>query len=264
MRLYLEVARRGFRRYASYPGAAWAGVFTNTVFGFLRAYVMIALFAAAGRAIGGFTLRDALTYVFLTQGILMTIYMWGWWDISLAIRSGQIAVDLYRPVDFQAYWLAQDAGRAVYHALARGIVPFVVGAIALDLRLPAHAATWPLFGASMVLAVLVSFGIRFLGNLTTFWLLDHRGVGAMVAGAWTILGGFVVPIAFFPGPLRTIATMLPFASTVQAPIDVFLERTTGAAAAAIMALQAAWGVVLLVAGRLVLGVAARRLVVQGG
>lgn len=42
MRLYTEVARRSFRRYAAYRGATVAGIFTNTVFGFIKAYVLIA------------------------------------------------------------------------------------------------------------------------------------------------------------------------------------------------------------------------------
>ena len=37
MRLDWEIARRGYRRYAAYPGATWAGVFTNTIFGLLQA-----------------------------------------------------------------------------------------------------------------------------------------------------------------------------------------------------------------------------------
>ena len=41
---YWEIARRGYRRYAAYPGATWAGVFTNTFFGFLIAYVLLAVF----------------------------------------------------------------------------------------------------------------------------------------------------------------------------------------------------------------------------
>jgi len=41
--VYWELARVGYRRYATYRGATIAGVFTNTVFGFLRAYVLIAL-----------------------------------------------------------------------------------------------------------------------------------------------------------------------------------------------------------------------------
>ena len=104
MRLWWEVARRGFRRYATYRGATFAGVFTNTVFGFIRAYVFVALFRVAGE-IAGFRLTDAITYTFVSQGMLMPFYMWGWSEIADTVYSGQVATDLYRPLDYQLYWL---------------------------------------------------------------------------------------------------------------------------------------------------------------
>ncbi len=51
MRLYWEVFRHGYRRWATYRAATAAGVFTNSVFGFLRAYVLVAVFAASATMI---------------------------------------------------------------------------------------------------------------------------------------------------------------------------------------------------------------------
>ena len=81
LRFYWEVAVRGYRRYATYRGATAAGIFTNTVFGFIRCYILIALFTARPH-VGGYTVTDALTYTWLGQGLLMTIYIWGWYEIA--------------------------------------------------------------------------------------------------------------------------------------------------------------------------------------
>jgi len=263
MGLYWQIARRGFRRYATYRAATVAGVFTNTVFGFIRAYVFITLIGTVG-AIAGYDLRDALTYSFITQGMLMTIYIWGWWEIALSIRSGDVVTDLFRPIDYQLYWLSQDLGRAVYHFVARGIPPFIAGALVFDLYVPADPATWVAFLLSVGLAVSVAFAMRFMANLTAFWLLDYRGVSTLMAAAWGFLGGFWVPVGFFPEPLRTIADALPFRSTVQTPTDIYLGEVRGAGAARALLLQAGWTVVLLLAGRRVLAAATRRVVTQGG
>ena len=45
LRVDWEVARRGYRRYAAYPAAVAAGVFTNTVFGFVKGYILLAVLA---------------------------------------------------------------------------------------------------------------------------------------------------------------------------------------------------------------------------
>ena len=58
IRLYWELARRGYRRYAAYPGATVAGVFTNTVFGFLQAYILLAVFEQRAE-IGPYDRSDA-------------------------------------------------------------------------------------------------------------------------------------------------------------------------------------------------------------
>jgi ABC-2 type transport system permease protein len=50
----------------------------------------------------------------------------------------------------------------------------------------------------MLLAILVSFAIRFLLNLVAFWLLDWRGLLALHGATSTVLAGLAIPIAFFP------------------------------------------------------------------
>lgn len=263
LRLYWEVAVRGFRRYATYRAAMLAGVFTNTVFGFMRAYVMVALFAVRP-SVRGYDLSDALTYTFLVQGLIMVVYLWNWWEIALTVRSGDVATDFSRPFDYQLYWLAQDLGRAAYHALFRGVPPFLVGALVFGVRLPHAPLTWVAFPVSLVLAATVSFALRFIVNLSAFWLLDYRGVGRMAAAVWTFLSGFAVPIAFFPEPLRTAALALPFAALMEVPVTVFLEKARGLELGAALLLQAGWAAALLLAGRGVLAAARRKVVIQGG
>ena len=60
------------------------------------------------------------------------------------------------------------------------------------------------------------------------------------------LSGFVIPISFYPAWAAAVLTDLPWASFVQAPIDVFLERPH---AWFWLVRQAVWAAVLLAAGR---------------
>lgn len=262
-RLYWEIAVRGYRRYASYRVATLAGIFTNTVFGFMRAYVLVALFHARPHA-GGYTVADALTYTWLTQGLLMTIYIWGWYDIAERIRSGDIISDLQRPVDFQGYWLAQDLGRAAYHFVFRGIPPFLIGMFTFSLFLPHDGLTYLLFLLSVTIATTLSFAMRFIVNIAAFWLLDYRGVVGLVSILWTFLSGSIVPLPLFPGIWRSVAEALPFAGMIQTPVDIFLQQQHGLALAELLGQQTLWTLLLLLLGRWLLGRARRRLVVQGG
>jgi ABC-2 type transport system permease protein len=263
VRLYWELAAREFQRMSAYRSAAISGVITNTFFGFLRAYLFIALYEARPDA-GGYSLTDALTFTFLTQGMASLVEMWAWWRIAESVQTGQIATDLCRPFDYEGYWLAQDLGRAAHQFLLRSLPPFVVGLFAFGLLLPPDLLHWLAFALSLVLAVVVSFGWRFCLNLTAFWLLDYRGVAGLGNLVGLLLSGFLVPLAMFPDGVREALYLLPLASMVAIPIDVFLGKLTGEQLVAALGLQLFWAGAGLAIGRLVLAAGLRKLVIQGG
>ena len=132
----------------------------------------------------------------------MTVYVFGWQELALRIRDGSIATDLSRPLDPQRYWLAYDLGRAPYHLIFRGIPPFVVGALVFHLHYPSPLAALA-FLVSVALAVVVSFGFRFLYNSAAFWLLDYpRRRDARARGRRSSSPGCSLPLALLPDWLR--------------------------------------------------------------
>jgi len=261
-RIDLEIARRGYRRYAVYPAATLAGVFTNTVFGFLRVYVLLAIYAQREN-VGGYDATAAVTYTWLTQALLMTVSIWGY-DFANRIRSGDIATDLIRPVHPLRAALAFDLGRAWFHWVFRGIPPFVLGAFFFPMRLPDSAVTWTAVGASVTLAVVVSFAWRTIYNSAAFWLTEIRGVGTIALIVSTLLSGFLIPVRFFPDWLAAIANATPFPSMIQAPVDIFVGATSGIDAVIALGVQLAWAVVLLTVARATFALGVRHLAVQGG
>lgn len=260
---YLAVATRAFRRFSTYRGATFAGVVTNTMFGFVYAYVFEAVHDEVG-AIGDYSATDTATYVFAAQGFLLMTGAFGDREISDRIRTGDIAADLYRPIDLQLWWLAHDYGKSAFHALARGIPPFAIGLLVLRLPLPGGALEWIGFAVAVCGAVTLAFTIRFIVNLTGFWLIDARGVIALTAIAQSLLAGHLVPLYFLPGPWETIVRILPFAGITAHPIELLLGGHRGWGAVAVYLHQLVWIAVLLAVGRVVASRARRKLVIQGG
>lgn len=266
MRLYLAVARRSFRRYSTYRAATIAGVFTNTVFGFILAYTYLALWDARPQ-LGGYDATDAVTYVWLGQSLGMVGGLWGGGfreDLAERIRTGDVAIDLYRPIDLQIWWLASDLGRALFHLLARGLPPTILGGLVFQIALPTSPWRWLAFFLAVLLGAVVSFGINYLFVLTGFWLVDVRGP-LQIAGILALFfSGMLLPLNIFPGVLGTIATALPWSSALQIPADIFLGKLQGGDLFGAFLFQAVWAVVLLGAGRLLGSFATRKVVVQGG
>lgn len=171
VRTFFAFAMSGFRRHATYRQATVAAAATNSVFGFLRTYVLLAVVGAAGVAAGYDGPRLA-TYVWVGQGLIGVVMFWGWADLADRIRTGDVVTDLLRPIHPVISYLATDLGRAGHALLSRFLLPVLIGALVFELYLPADLVTYPLFAVSTLLAVMVSFGSRYLVNASAFWLLD--------------------------------------------------------------------------------------------
>lgn len=263
MRLWWEVGVRSFRRASTYRLATASGVFTNTIFGYLRASILVFVAGAGGAAIG-MTGEELVTFAFVSQGFLMIIGAFGDPELADRIRSGDVVIDLYRPADVQLWWMANWFGRAAFQLLARGLPPVVLGAMAFDLAWPDPWWHWPVFALSVLVASTLGFAIRFCANLSAFWLLDNRGVDQMVTLLMSFFAGLLLPITLFPAWLARVASLLPFASMVQLPVELYLGRHEGAAIVWVLTQQLLWLVALLGLGRALLVAATRRVVIQGG
>lgn len=257
---YPRLIAAGFRRYLAYWQASLAGLVTNVVFALLRVAVLLGAVREAG-TIAGYDEAGVATYAWLSQGLFAVVLIWGDGDLAGRVRSGDVVVDLARPWNLQLAVLATDLGRAAFAACVRVAPPVLLGAALFPFDWPEHWWTWPLFTLSVVLATAVSSTARFLVDLSTFWLMDVRGLASLYGILGGVLSGLTLPVSFFPDWAATAVWCTPFPAMLQTPVDVFGERPGIAAG---LAHQVFFLVVLLGAGALLQRAAERKLVVQGG
>jgi ABC-2 type transport system permease protein len=263
---YLAVARQSFRRQSTYRLATTAGVFTNTVFGIVLAAVMLGLYRAreaSGKpTIDGLDASGAVTLVFVGQAMLMVIAMFGWRDLTDRVRAGQVAADLQRPVDVSTYWGAYFVGSSTYFVLARGIPPFVVGALVFDMVVPAEPLRWIWFSLSVVGAAIVASRWWFLVSLSAFWVVgDVRGFLQLSSTTMLFFTGSLLPLQLLPDGLETVARWTPFATMLQFPGQVLLGTWSGPM---LLLVQLAWAICLHLVGLAVFSRATRKVVIDGG
>lgn len=274
-RILVALSGSGFRRFATYRQATAAAAVTNTIFGFLRVFVLLAVagtVATGGGQAAGYDRAQLCLFVWLGQGLLGVVLIWGWTDLADRIRTGEVVVDLLRPVHPVVAYLATDLGRAAYAALTRMLVPLGVGAGCavwgvggFEMSVPRRPGTYPLFAVSALLAVVVSFGLRYLVNSVAFWLLDIRGVMVGWNIATGVLSGLYFPVRFLPDPVAALLWYAtPFPSLLQTPIDIAVERVPYADLLVLVAVQFGWAVAALAGCVAVQRRAERRLVIQGG
>ncbi|MEU4649423.1 ABC transporter permease [Nocardia fluminea] len=263
-RVYWTLARAGFKRQAQYKLAMFAGLFTNCVFGFVRAAVMVAAVRAAGD-FGGYDEGTIGAYVWLSQALLgATQFMGPQIDLVDRIKTGDVAIDFLRPIDVQLGYLATDMGRAACTFLPRGVPSIAIGAATFGLSMPSTPVAYLLGLISVLLAVALSFLCLFAVALIGFWVVEIRGIRVLYQIVGTFLAGLFVPVHMFPDWLRVVAMSTPFPSILQAPIDTLSGRAAGTDALIIVVLQGFWVLVIGLLGRVLLRAGQRRLEVQGG
>ncbi|WP_328817425.1 ABC transporter permease [Nonomuraea cypriaca] len=231
------------------------------MFGVLRAYILIALWQARP-GLAGYDVIDAVTFCFITQAFIGPMQLFGGGlTMPERIRSGDIALDLIRPASLQLWSLAEDVGRAAYLFLVRGIPPMLLGLVLFDIVVPGEPGRWLAFLTGFAIAVVVSFGWRYLVALSVCWLVDDRGVAILSMVMTTFFSGMLLPLHLFPGWFGDFARSLPFAAMVQSATDLYLGKVP---VLETLAFQAFWAVVLLGLGALGTRAIRHKVVIQGG
>ena len=263
MRLFWELTHRSFRRHLTYRAAALAGLATNFFFGLLRVSVLLALYGQR-QQVEGYTVADIITYTALTQAVIAYLSFFGWFDLMESVYTGDVAMDLLKPMSLFRFWLAQDLGRALVNLLLRGVTIMLLYGLMFDLAYPETAVQWLVLLWTMILSWLLSFCWRFLINLAAFWSPNARGAirfGFILA--W-FFSGFLMPLRFLPDWVQRIAYLTPFPHTLNTVVEVYVGVLTGPELGRALLIQASWVLILALVIQWVLQTAVRRLVVLGG
>lgn len=260
---YVEVALTAFRRQLIYRWANISGLVTNIFFCTLFSYIIIALYHARP-AVPGYSVQDSLRYTWLLQSFLMVISPFGWMDLMMTIRTGEVVSDLSKPCDFCWYWFSREVGRSLFFLLFRALPIYVAGMFLFHIGAPISWTSWGTLLLMLPPAILLGVAYRFLYNIFAFWILEGRAMVTMSVVISQFFTGSYVPVYFFPGWLRTFAAWLPFNGFMNAPALAFLGKMTLTDFGFEFVRQLGWLLVLILIARAVTTIATRRVVSQGG
>lgn len=227
-------------------------------------YYLWRVVLAADPGVGGFDWERMRAYVLLAYGINALLAFPAESRLFDTIRSGQVAVELLRPVDYLKAQLAQALGAAAVEGGISAALTLALGLAVFGIAPPASPVAALLFPISVALGFLVKFLISYLTGLLCFRTLNAVGLLWARAAVTNILSGALIPLAFFPGWLRAAALAAPFQAIVHTPLAIYLGEAREIALAGALAVQAGWVAALWILARILWLPAVRSLTVQGG
>lgn len=262
--VYLAFAKKSFQKRMQYRVANLAGLTTNFFFLLVHIFVYTAFYAARPGP-HPLTLKEIITYFVLCQVSLMLMPLWGTnSETTAAIKDGTVALQLTKPVDFQAYWFMDECGRAGYFLLMRGCPTFLISTLFFDVAIPQQPVILIAFAVSMVLSSFLGTAITITIFSSAFWTLDTTGISGISGSIIILFSGMLVPIALWPEGLGHIARWLPFEGLIDIPFSIYLGKMTGAEIWRALSKQLAWVLFFIACGRILLMRGFSRLVIQGG
>lgn len=262
LRVYGAVLAMVPKFYMAYRAWVWMEFAVQILAMTITVYFWRAVYANSS-TLSGLNLAQTLNYVLLAQMLMplvenRLIFQFGW-----MLREGQIAIDLLRPMDFQARFFVDATGNLALNLLIK-IPLLIIAMLAFGLQLPTEPATWLAFSVTLLLGHAVLFFFDWIFSCLAFYSTETWGLSVVRVAVMTFFSGAVLPLDMMSGWLRAVADALPFAQAVYVPVSILSGITPLAAASRLWAVQLLWIVGLFVVSRLIFRVSVRKVTVQGG
>ena len=267
MKKYLSFFRIRFIAGLQYRAAAWAGVATQFAWGGLT-ILMFRAFYQSGENSFPMEFADLSTYIWLQQSLLAMYMLWFFDnEIFETVTSGSIAYELCRPCDLYTMWFVKNMAIRLSRAALRCLpILAVAELLPAPYAMSAPSGVGAVVGSlvSMVLGFLVLIAFSMLIYISAFYTVSPMGIRILASSLTEFFAGAVIPIPFFPAWIQNIMNVLPFAAMQSTPFLIYTGYLQGAQVWQGMAVQLIWLVALLGIGKLLMGRALKRVVVQGG
>ena len=263
MKAYLFVAKIKIQTALSYRFDIISTIFVQCIVMFAISYFWIAAYGGDDSVLE-VSKKSMLTYttISILMGNMLTMNVQH--RIVDNIRSGNVALDMLKPINIYVSYLAEDIGEFVISVFQKVIPLFVISTIMFGLPKPASAGNFLLFLISFVFAYLINWLLAALLGLCAFQTISMGPMMAVKGYIIKLLSGSIIPLWFFPHEMQVVLELLPFVSIYQLPLGIYIGKYTMNEILWKMGLQFVWTVILLVVFNSVQKKMADRVLIQGG
>lgn len=164
------------------------------------------------------------TWVILAAGLTVFYSMQVHLKIRDEIKRGGPGF-LY-PCSLPGIYLAEDLGRAVTGLPMRCIPVVLLGGLTFGLIPPVGERELMLAACFVAAGWLMIWILYAIVGTASCWLMELGELGVALAVLIAFLSGSMLPLEFFPQPVREALFRLPFHYAFQTPLSLYLGRIT--------------------------------------
>lgn len=265
MRRYFSLTRAGILETFTFRSSLFLNLLGNLVYMIVMFFLWRAIYASSPQTtVNGLTLRETLVYLTMAGAIFSTLDVYLVWKMGRDIQSGQISLYFTKPMDFFLREFFYVSGNVVVQLFLTLLPTFFIVCMFTGWTIPLG---WNLlvFVPALFLSLLLNFSIDFIVGTLCLYTQSFWGINMVKEVIILLLSGATVPLAFFPGTFRTVASFLPFQAMYNLPLQILISHTyTWADYGRALGVQLFWVVVLVTLGRLFFRHASKIITVNGG
>ncbi|WP_144935277.1 ABC-2 family transporter protein [Paenibacillus sp. 32O-W] len=262
MMAYFSQAMKSFSRSMAYRAEVWLQIGGNILFLLIQISIWKALLGDS--ITSGVGLKEMVIYSILNTSLSIILMTHVHNQVDESLKTGGIMMHLVKPLRYPFFLFADEAGKNMYKIVFQLIPTLLIAALLFGLQ--PISATHDLipFVATVMIALLISFGIGYLIALVAFWFMTTFALRWTVGGLIKIFSGSFIPLWFFPPVWQDIANMLPFKFLGFVPAAVYLGKMTSNEIYQNIIVGLIWIAILYGLVSLLWWKALRRLAIQGG
>ena len=222
-------------------------------------------------SINGMTLAQGVSYIWLVQ--IMVGFMGTNIDGDLLgkITSGDVGIELCRPLDLYWHWFARTAAGKASAVSVRGGITAVFGAMlsflgfgGIGFGLPYSPLNFILFLISIFIAFLFSTAYCMFMTAIRMGIKWGDGPIHLIGVAGMILSGAFLPLQLWPDFMQAFLRLQPFASYVDTPARLYVGSVSVETGLLSVAFQILWIAAFILLGRAIMKRKIKNVVIQGG
>lgn len=267
-KIYLAYFKMKFLNEIQYKTAALAGVLTQFAWGGM--YIMLYTAFLKNGTSADYTIPQMATYIWLQQGLLILYNSWTVdKDTIEECETGQISMELVRPINLYSIWHAKTLGKKMAASLLRLIPIVIICSLPFlgqyKLMAPVNASAFILFLITLILSVILMMSNLLIMYIVIMKNMSSKGIRSAFRIVIEFLSGGDIPLAFMPELMIKIIKFTPFYYMQNVPFNIYngyISNTNEIIE--IIFIQIIWIIVLTFIGKISMSKQLKTIVVQGG
>ncbi len=256
-----------FNEQIQYKMSAFAGILTQFAFGAM--YLMIySTFMKNGNT--DMAIQQMATYVWLNQAFLEMLQIWSTEkSIFEQIETGNVAMDLVKPVNIYNMWYYKSLGRKLARLLLRAVPLVIITILPVWGEYSFMIQTNPLLLGLSIISIIFTLGLNMAYLMLMYAMamifISSISIRSVMQTFLDIGGGLIIPIPFMPEWMISFLKCTPFYYFQNISFSIYIGYMTDIKEIIInLTIQVAWIIILTLLGKGIVKNRLKKLVIQGG